>query len=96
MHRFLCLFKRRAASKVDARYEVIEEEFRVVTKQSKRRNTSSIFSKRDYYGHECATYFEGMVKVLVRFCNLLIKNNHFPLRWLDVSDEMMEKGNGIK
>ena len=57
--------------------------------QSKRRRTSSMFSKRDYSMCECAMHYERMVKVLVRFYSMFIKHNHFPLRWLDVLNAIM-------
>ena len=38
------LLKRRTAKQVDSMKENVEEEFRIVAKQSKRRSTHSIFS----------------------------------------------------
>ena len=55
-----------------------------------------MFSKRDYSVCECAINSDRMVKVLVKFCNVIIKHNHFLTRWLDVLDVMIEKGNGNK
>ena len=37
-----------------------------------------------------------MAKVLVRFYNIIKKRNHFPSRWLDALDMMIEKGKGNK
>ena len=37
---------------------------------------------------------ERMVKVLVRVYNAIIKYNHFPFKWLDVLDVMIEKVKG--
>ena len=39
---------------------------------------------------------ERMVKVLVRFYNVIMKHNHFPSRWLCVPCVMIEKGKGNK
>ena len=55
---------------------------------------SSTFSKRDYSVHNYAIYCERMVDVLVRFYNAMLKYNHFPSRWLNVLDVMIEKGKG--
>ena len=63
-----------------------------MVKQSKRRIISSIFSKRDFSVRKCAMNCERMSKVLVRFCNMIMKHDHFPSRWLDVLDAMIEKG----
>ena len=70
--RFLCLLKGILATQSGNRNEVIEEEFTTVVKKSKRRSTSSMFSKRDYSVHNCATCCEQMVKVLARFYDVLI------------------------
>ena len=35
-----------------------------------------------------------MVDVLVKFCNVIIKHNHNPRRWLKVVDVVIEKGKG--
>ena len=35
-----------------------------------------------------------MVDVLVQFCNVIIKCNHHPRRWLKVTDVVIEKGKG--
>ena len=95
-YKFLSLLKRKSATQVDNMKELTDVEFRTVVQQSQRRSTSSIFSKRDYSVHKCAMHCERMVKVLVRFYNTMIKHNHFPSRWLNVLDVMIEKGKGNK
>ena len=74
--------------------ELIEEEFRIVVKQCKRRSDSSMFSKIDWSVCKYVMHCEILVKVLVRFYNLIIKCNHFTSRWLDVLDVMIEKVKG--
>ena len=90
VHEFLCLSKRRATTKNFNAKEVTEEEFRKLVKQSKRRSKSSMFSKRDCSVNECAMSCDRIVKTLVRFCNTIAKHNHFPSRWLDSLDAMIE------
>ena len=53
-----------------------------------------MFSKRDYSSCKCAMNCDRMAKVLVRCCNAIVKHNHFPSRWLDTLDAMIEKGKG--
>ena len=72
--------------------ELIEAEFRIVVKKSKRKSTSSTFSKRDHSLHKCAMHCERMAMVLVRFYNAIIKHNQFLSRWFCVLDVMIEKG----
>ena len=48
VRKFLCLVKRRVTTQIDNSKEVTEKEFRKLVKQSKRRSTYSMFSKRDY------------------------------------------------
>ena len=91
-----CLLKRIPAMEVDNIKELTEKEFRPVSKQSKRRSVSSKFSKRDYYVCKCTMCSERMEKVLVRFYNTIIQNNHFSSRRLEVVDTMIEKGKGNK
>ena len=96
LHGFLYMLKRRPATKVNNMKELAEEDFRTLSKQSKRRSASSIFSKRDYSVCKCAMCCERTVKVLLRFYNVMIKHNHFPSRYLDMLDVMIEKGKGNK
>ena len=39
---------------------------------------------------------DRMAKVFVKFCNVMLKYDHFPSRWLDVLDAMIEKCEGRK
>ena len=50
-----------------------------------------MFSIRCCSVHKCALDSERMVKLLVKFCIETIKFNHYPERWLKVSDEITEK-----
>ena len=36
-----------------------------------------------------------MTDLLVSYYNLITKNGHFPKRWLDILDVMIEKGKGM-
>ena len=49
---------------------------------------------RHYSVRKCVLEREGMVKVIVKFCNTIIKFNHYPERWLKSVDVMIEKGKG--
>ena len=51
-------------------------------------------SKRDYLVYRCALKSERMTQVLIRFHNEILKHNHHPKRWLDLVDEILEKGKG--
>ena len=44
-YKFLCLLKRRSEKQVDTMNDLIEEEFRITVKQSKRKSAFSTFSK---------------------------------------------------
>ena len=68
--------------------------FELVVKEAKRKSTSSIFSKRGYSVCKCVLKSVRMVKVLVKFYNVIIKHKHYPARWLDMLDTMIEKGKG--
>ena len=76
----MSLLKRRTNEQMDQIKDMYEIEFRKVVQQSKRRSTSSIFSKRDYPVHECAMNSGSIVKVPVKCYNIIIKNNHFLTR----------------
>ena len=52
------------------------------------------FSRRDYAVCKCALECERIVEVLIKFCNVIIKHNHYPKRWLKVFDVVIEKGKG--
>ena len=89
--KFLCLSKRRPIIQVIEVKQVSEEEFRVVVKISKRRSTSSTFSKIDFSTCKCAMNCELITKVLLISYDVMLKCNHFPSRQLDVLDAMIEK-----
>ena len=96
VHECLSLLKKRTATQIDDTQKLTEEEFKTVVKQSKRRSTSSMFSKKYCSVCKCAMNCERMVKVLVRFYNIITKHNQFPSRWLDALDVMIEKGKSNK
>ena len=64
-------------------------------KQSKRRSVSYIFSRRTYAVYKCALGSERMINILVTYYNLIIKNEYFPKRWLNILDAMLGKGKGM-
>ena len=74
---------------MDETKEISEKDFRAVVKQSKRRSTSSIISKRDYSAYECAINCEIMTKVLVSHYDLMLKYNHFSSRLSHTLDAMI-------
>ena len=74
---FMCLLKRRTNTQIDELNEMNEIEFRKVVQQSKKRSTLSMFSKRYYSVCECAIKSDRMIKVLVKFYNMITKHNHF-------------------
>ena len=46
--------------------------------------------------YKCAMHCEIIIKLLGRHYVAMLKNNHFPSRWLDVLDIMIKKGKEIK
>ena len=66
-----------------------------VVKRSKRSSALSMFSQRTCAAYECTLDAERMTDVSVSCYNLLMKNGHFPKRWLDVLDVMIEKSKGM-
>ena len=53
-----------------------------------------MFLIRDYLMHESALGRKRMIKVLVKFCNKMIKFNNYPERWSKVVDVVTEKVKG--
>ena len=53
-----------------------------------------MFSMKDYSMCECALESEQISEVLVQFCNIVIKYNHYPRRQLKVVEGVLEKGKG--
>ena len=45
--------------------------------------------------HECALHYLIIKNILVEYCNIIIKNEFYPLRWLKILDIMLEKGKGL-
>ena len=86
--------KQEDENRFDRNAEISTGEFELVVKEAKRKSTSSIFSKRDYSVYKCVLKSVRMVKVLVKFYNVITKHKHYPARWLDVIDTMIEKGKG--
>ena len=70
---FMCLLKRRTKTQIDELKEMNEIEFRKVVQQAKKRSTLWMFSKRDYSVCKCAMKSDRMVKVLVKFHDVIIK-----------------------
>ena len=94
VHEFLKLLKVPRGQNRNRIKEITEEEWISVVKRSKKRSASSIFSKRTYAVHKCALGVDRMTHVLVTFYNILIKNEHYPKRWLMMLDAMLGKGKG--
>ena len=44
---------------------------------------------------ECAIESKRMTNVLVRFYNIIIENEYFPQRWLNMLDVMISKAKGM-
>ena len=51
---------------------------------------------KDYYVHKHALESDRVVIILVKFYNIVIKNNHYPRRWLKEVDTILEKGIKLK
>ena len=94
--RFLKLLKQNGRSEYRRdRREISNQDLIKVVRKSKRSSASSIFSKRTYAVYKCAIESERMTEVLVRFYNILIRNEYYPKRWLNILDVMIGKGKGM-
>ena len=58
----------------------------------KKQSTLSIFSKRNYSAHEYYLNSKILIKLLVYYCNIIIKKGFYLTRWLQVLDVIIEKG----
>ena len=66
-----------------------------MVKNSKKNSASSVFSQRTYAVYKCALDSDRMMAILVRFYNILLKNEYFPKHWLNILDVMIGKGKGM-
>jgi len=73
---------------------ITEEEWIREVKRSKKRSSSSIFSKRTYSVYKCAILSARMTSILVWFYNILLAKNYYPKRWMNQVDTSLEKGKG--
>ena len=71
---------------------ITEEEWNMIIKKSKKRNVSLIFSKRIYAVCKIILERERMTTLLIRFHNLVMKEEIVLERWRDVLDIIIEKG----
>ena len=76
---------------LDEEDHVQANEWRQVVRKAKKYSISSIFSIKDYSVYECALESERIVEVLIQFYNIVIKHNHYPIRWIKVADVILEK-----
>ena len=96
VYKFLKLLKQDGRSEYRRNcHEIYDHDWIKVVQKSKRSSASSIFSKRTYAVYKCAIDSERMIAVLVRFYNLLLRNEYYPKRWLDILDVMIGKGKGM-
>jgi hypothetical protein len=96
VYKFLKLLKRSSSKQYNQNQREINiQDWIRVVKSSKRKSASSIFSKRTYAVYKCALGSDRMTSILVRFYNILVKNEYVLQRWLDILDTMLGKGKGM-
>jgi len=71
-----------------------EEEWISTVKKSKRRSTSSVFSKRTYSVYKCTLSSHKMTIILVTFYNAVLKKGYCLQRWIKLLAVILEKGKG--
>ena len=70
------------------------EEWQQAVKRAKKRSASSIYSKRSHAIYKCALNSLRLTLVLIRYLNIIIKNQYYPERWMKTLDVIIEKGKG--
>ena len=71
------------------------EEWQQAVKRAKKRSISSIYSKRNYTMYKCILNSLRLILVLVRYLNIIIKNQYYPEWWMKTLDIIIEKGKGL-
>ena len=69
---FLKLAKQPRTQQLDINNSIDEKDFTTVVRSAKRHSCSSMFSKRDYSVHKCAIKSPRMLKLLVKFYNIIL------------------------
>ena len=70
------------------------DDWRKVVRKSKKSSSSFANLKREYSVHKCALNCDLMTDALIKFCNLIIKHNNYPERWLKSASLRIEKHKG--
>ena len=65
-------------------------------KKLKKWSTSSIFLNRMHTVYKYAIGSKRMIKILVRYYNIIIYQKYYPKRWLKILEVIIEKGKGPK
>ena len=77
---FLQLLKNPSQCSKPAFQPITEDDWIREVKKSKKRSSSSIFSKRTYSVYKCALLCKRMTAILVCFYNMLLAKNYYPKR----------------
>ena len=91
---FLNLLQDKGTNRRTKHNPLTEGEWVNAVMKSNKSSTSSAFSDHNYAVCKCALGSERLTKVLVAYCNLLISNQCYPIRWIKALNAMSEKGNG--
>ena len=73
---------------------ICTNDWRKVVRKSKENSSSEMCSKIDYSVHKYALNFDSITEALIRFCNLIIKDNNFLERCLKATYTMIDEGKG--
>ena len=74
--------------------ELSVAEWSKVVKKSKRKSSSSVFSKKTYSVYKCALDSDKMINILVRFYNTILRKGYYLKRWIKLLAVILEKGKG--
>ena len=88
---FLSLLKQLENWEQKNEFQLISEEEQVESmKRAEKRSASSIFLKRTYVLCKCTLASKRMMRLLVKFYNILIIKQYFPLRQMKLLDVILE------